>query len=98
MSFVTFWTNHGSEVANGALVLSAIAAFAIIRSGRNVARRRGTLDLILHIESDRELIEAREKFIDLKVGSAKLDNFGMESEQSSQRSRNYRCRHTGRRD
>lgn len=90
MNFAQFWTDYGSATANGAVVLSAIAAFGVIYSGRNIARRRGTLDLILHIQSDKELIDAREKFIDLKAASTKMETFGHEAQRKSDEAKTIR--------
>jgi hypothetical protein len=59
--FYQFWHCYGSDIQNGAVVLSAIAAFWVIADNRKINRRRGTMDLILHQESDRELVEARGK-------------------------------------
>lgn len=48
-----------------------------------MTRRRGTLDLILHQESDRELIEARDGFTALKAGTVKISSFATLAERSS---------------
>lgn len=78
-----FWHSYGSDIQNGAVVLSAIAAFLVIRDARSVAKRRGTLDLILHQESDAELIDAREGFIALKAGTTKISSYGVADKRSS---------------
>lgn len=78
-----FWHSYGSDIQNGAVVLSAVAAFVIIRDTRATARRRGTLDLILHQQSDRELIEAREGFTKLKSGTTKISSFGTHEKRNS---------------
>lgn len=70
------WHSYGSDIQNGAVVLSAIAAFYIIRDNRKLAKRRGTMDLILHQESDRELIEARVEFNKIKAGQDRPSKFG----------------------
>lgn len=71
-SITTFWTSYGPDLQSGAVVLSAIAAFVLITSSRQAARRRNTLDLILHHQSDGDLIDARESFNKLKAGATKL--------------------------
>jgi hypothetical protein len=71
-----FWHTYGSDIQNGAVVLSAIAAVWVIRSGRANSLKRNTMDLILHQESDRELIDARIAFNELKSGATKLATYG----------------------
>lgn len=56
--------------------MSAIAAFWVIASARANGLRRNTMDLILHQESDKELILARVAFNELKAGTTKLAIFG----------------------
>ena len=68
-----FWDTYGSDFQSGAVVLSAVAAWAVISIHRQTARRRATLDLILHHESDGDLIEARKAFNKLKAGTTKLE-------------------------
>ncbi len=89
-SLYTFWHTYGSDIQNGAVVLSAIAAFLVIRDARATARRRGTLDLILHQESDRELIEARDGFTLLKNGETKISSFGTPDKRNSDEARHLK--------
>ena len=86
----TFWHLYGSDIQNGAVVLSAVAAFLVIRDTRATARRRGTLDLILHQESDRELIEARDGFTALKDGTTKISSFGVPAQRNSPEARHLK--------
>lgn len=85
-----FWHTYGSDIQNGAVVLSAVAAFHVIRDSRATARRRGTLDLILHQESDKELVEARDGFTALKTGDVKISSFGVEAKRNSEQARNLK--------
>ncbi|BEV00074.1 DUF4760 domain-containing protein [Novosphingobium olei] len=78
-----FWHTYGSDIQNGAVVVSAITAFIVIRDTRAVSRRRGTLDLIMHQESDAELIAAREGFTALKNGTTKISSFGVREKRTS---------------
>ncbi len=71
-----FWHFYGSDIQNGAVLFSAIAAFHIIRDNRRIARRRGTMELILHQESDRELVNARVAFNKIKAGPTRPSHFG----------------------
>lgn len=66
-SFINHWVTYGSEYQNGAVVLSAIAALWIIIQNKSISKKRGTLDLILHQQSDKELIVDRARFNDLKL-------------------------------
>ena len=86
----TFWHTYGPDIQNGAVVLSAVAAFYVIRSARANSLRRNTMDLILHQESDRELIDARAAFNELKAGSTKLATFGSPTEKNSPQAQTLR--------
>lgn len=70
-----FWNTYGSDFQSGAVVLSALAACLVIISHRQNAKRRNTLDLIFHHESDKDLIAARRAFNKLKAGETKLVTF-----------------------
>ncbi|UIP07129.1 DUF4760 domain-containing protein [Erythrobacter sp. SDW2] len=85
-----FWHTYGSDIQSGAVVLSAIAAFAIIRSTRQNGRRRNTMDLILHQESDRDLIEARAAFNELKAGEVKLATYAKPETKNSEQAQTIR--------
>jgi hypothetical protein len=82
-SLYNFWHSYGSDIQNGAVVLSAIAAFAIIADSRKTAKRRGTLDLIMHQESDAELIQERIEFNKIKNGDTKPSTYGKPNKKGS---------------
>lgn len=63
--------------------MSAIAAFILILSARANGRKRNTMDLILHQESDRDLIAERSAFNDLKLGTVKLVTFAKADKRGS---------------
>ncbi|APG63248.1 hypothetical protein LPB140_11130 [Sphingorhabdus lutea] len=65
-------------------------AFVTIYSNRKMAKRRGTLDLIMHIESDGDLIAARKEFIKLKKGEFNSAKWGKEDEKDSEEANNIR--------
>jgi hypothetical protein len=94
MSWLTglyhFWHTYGSDIQNGAVVLSAIAAFRIIADTRKTAKRRGTLDLILHQESDSDLIEERIAFNAIKAADTKLSTYGKPNKKSSEQAETLR--------
>jgi hypothetical protein len=52
-------------------------------SNRGIARRRATLDLVLHIESDGDLIEARNKFTEIKKSDVRSSTYGKEAQRTS---------------
>jgi len=79
----TFWHSYGSDIQNGAVVLSAIAAFAVIRDSGRTAKRRGTMDLILHQESDAELIAGRVAFNAIKAGTIRPSAYGKPDKKGS---------------
>ena len=70
--------------------MSAIAAFAVIRDARRTANRRATLDLILHQESDAELIEARAGFNKIKAGEIKPSAYGKPDKRGTPESEHLR--------
>lgn len=84
------WHIYGSDIQNGAVVLSAIAAFVVIRSARINAKKRNTLDLILHQESDKELIEERIKFNEIKGGDIRLAIYGKPDKRNSDEAQTIR--------
>ncbi|MES3147184.1 DUF4760 domain-containing protein [Sphingomonas aerolata] len=79
----SFWHTYGSDIQNGAVVLSAVAAFAVIRDSRRTARRRGTLDLILHQQSDAELVKSRGEFNKIKAGTERPSSYGKAGQEAS---------------
>lgn len=68
--FISFWTTYGSVITGGAVVISAITAIVVLRVNRSIARRRATLDLILHIETDGDIIKARKAMSTAKKNPA----------------------------
>jgi hypothetical protein len=81
--FYQFWHTYGSDIQNGAVVLSAIAAFWVIAESKATARRRATMDLILHQESDKELIAERIAFNAIKSGTVKVATFASNESRNS---------------
>lgn len=86
----TFWHTYGSDIQNGAVVISAFAAFRVIADARRTAKRRGTLDLILHQESDGELIEARTRFNAIKAGDIKPSTYGKPDKKTTEQAETLR--------
>jgi hypothetical protein len=85
-----FWNTYGSDIQSGAVVLSAIAAFWAINSARQNGRRKNTLDLILHQESDGDIIDARGRFNELKAGTTKLETYGSDAEKNTEQAQTIR--------
>jgi hypothetical protein len=85
-----FWHTYGSDIQSGAVVLSAVAAFVVIRTTRQNGKRRNTMDLILHQESDRDLIQARVAFNELKAGSVKLQTYAKPDAKNSEQAQTIR--------
>lgn len=88
--FIAFWNMYGSAITGGAVIVSAICAFAVILANRSIARKRATLDLILHIESDGDLIDARNKMIDLKKSKTRSGTWGTEDQRDSEEAKTIR--------
>lgn len=80
---IEFWNIYGSIIVGGAVVVSAIGAIWVVTSSRAVARKRAALDLILHIESDGDLIVARNRFIDIIRSDTKSEVYGREDKRGS---------------
>lgn len=51
-------TDLGFWIQTGAFILSAVAAVVVIYYNGRMARKRATIDLVLHQKSDKELIDA----------------------------------------
>lgn len=62
----------------------------LILSARTNARKRNTMDLILHHESDRDLIEARTAFNEIKAGSVKVATYGKPESRNSKEAETIR--------
>lgn len=81
--FLSFWQAYGPILTGGAVIVSALIAFGVLLSNRSIARRRATLDLILHIESDGDLIQARKEFIKIKKSAVRSSEYGKEDRRDS---------------
>lgn len=82
-SFLASWTTYGPVLTGGAVIVSAIVAIGILVTNRGIARRRATLDLILHIESDGDLIEARNAFSEIKKRDSRSSTYGKEDQRAT---------------
>lgn len=82
-SILDFWTTYGPVLTGGAVIVSALVAIGVLISNRGIARRRATLDLILHIESDGDLIDARNAFSDIKKRDERSSTFGREDKRAT---------------
>ena len=82
-SFLNFWTTYGPVFTGGAVIISAAVAIGVLFTNRGIARRRATLDLILHIESDGDLIKARNAFSDIKKRDVRSSTFGKEDQRAT---------------
>lgn len=51
-------TNLGFWIQTGAFILSAVAAVLVIYHNGRMAKKRATIDLVLHQKSDQKLIDA----------------------------------------
>ncbi len=81
--FLAIWQTYGPVLTGGAVIVSAIVGLGVLFTNRGIARRRATLDLILHIESDGELIEARNKFTEIKKSTIRSSTYGKEEQRAS---------------
>lgn len=77
-----FWQAYGPILTGGAVIISAFSAILILISNRTIARKRATLDLIMHIESDKELIDARQHFIEIKKSAMRSSTYGTEDQRA----------------
>jgi Domain of unknown function (DUF4760) len=59
-------------------------------NNRAIARKRATLDLILHIESDGDLLKARNDFITLKKGHERSNVWGTEDKSDTDQAKTAR--------
>lgn len=89
-AIVHFWSTYGPIVTGGAIIISTICAIIVITTNRAIARKRATLDLIMHIESDGDLIRARNAFIGLKGGSQRSAHWGQEAQKDTEEAKDIR--------
>lgn len=74
---------YGPVLTGGAVIISAVVGLAVLLTNRRIARRRATLDLILHIESDGDLITSRNAFTDIKKSNVRSSTYGKEDQRAS---------------
>jgi hypothetical protein len=87
---IGFWNIYGSIIVGGAVIVSAVGAIWVVTSSRAVARKRAALDLILHIESDGDLIIARNRFIDIIRSDTKSEVYGRDEKRGSEEAKAIR--------
>lgn len=80
---LSFWQAYGPVLTGGAVIVSAFIGIAVLLTNRRIARRRATLDLILHIESDGDLIKSRNAFTDIKKSNVRSSTYGKEDQRAS---------------
>lgn len=81
--FLATWQAYGPVLTGGAVIVSAAIALAVLFTNRGIARRRATLDLILHIESDGDLIASRNAFTEIKKSNVRSSTYGKEEQRAS---------------
>ena len=82
--FLAFWQAYGPVLTGGAVIVSAFIGIAVLITNRGIARRRATLDLILHIESDGDLIKSRNAFTDIKRSDVRSTAYGHQDQRASE--------------
>ncbi len=80
---LSFWQTYGPVLTGGAVIFSAAIGIAVLLTNRRIARRRATLDLILHIESDGDLIKSRNAFTEIKKSNVRSSTHGKEELRAS---------------
>ena len=80
--FLAFWQVYGPVLTGGAVIISAFIGLAVLLTNRGIARRRATLDLILHIESDGDLIASRNAFTEIKKSNVRSSTYGKEDQRT----------------
>ena len=68
---------YGSLVTSGAIFISAVVAvFAILYNSR-IARRRATIDLVMHQRQNNDLVQAKKKVLKLHEGNAQFFKYAL---------------------
>ncbi|WP_051881436.1 DUF4760 domain-containing protein [Parvularcula oceani] len=65
----------GGDLADAAVIVSAILALVLILSNRANTKRTNTLHFILQTEADKDIIRARERFIDIIRSGRKSNTY-----------------------
>lgn len=82
---------YGFWIQTGAIVLSAFGAIAVIYNNSHQAKKRATIDLVLHEAGNKELIEAKKMV--KKCHDDKVDFTNLSCEQNSADPKNELIRH-----
>lgn len=85
-----FTTGAGATIVIG-LFAAAIAVWAIV-SNRSISRRQSTVDTILRMEHDEDVINARRKFIELANGNGGLARFAHDAPFSDEENEAFEAR------
>lgn len=68
---------YGPLLTTGAILISAAVAVLAIRANGKAAKRRATIDLVLHQKQNKILVDARKLILDLHDGKAQFTKFAL---------------------
>lgn len=82
-SLLCFVQNYGPLLTAGAILFSALIAICAILYNIKVARRRATIDLVLHEKFNPTLVDARRKILALHEAKTEFTKFALKGNESS---------------
>lgn len=74
---VCFLTNYGPLVTAGAILISAGVAVCAIFYNAKLAKKRATIDLVMHQRQDATLNKAKRKVLTLHESTAQFSKFAL---------------------
>lgn len=82
---IEFWQNNGSDIANGAIVLSAIAGFSVIYFTGLSSKKKATVDILMRFQGDSGTQIARDNFLKA-LNEGTLDKFALKENRNTESS------------
>jgi hypothetical protein len=74
-------------ITPGAILISAVVAIAVMVYNAKIARRRATVDLVMHMRQNQALIEARKTVLRLQEQNAQFAKWALLEHADSEESR-----------
>lgn len=80
-------SEYGPLITPGAILISAVVAIAVMVYNAKIARRRATVDLVMHMRQNQALIEARKTVLRLQEQNAQFAKWALLEHADSEESR-----------
>ena len=83
--------NYGSLITSGAILITAgIAVLAIYRNS-NIAKKRATVDLVMHQKQDTEFVAAKKKLHELHDKKVQFSKYALSENSKTEENESILC-------